>query len=152
MKSKPLLALAGAVGGTILATAGVAAFLAANGDDGATPVASARSQQDTKQIAAALRAAGADSCDADATRVECRYEGRYVAATVVTADMGLTMETAVQSWRTGVGQSALGDDAAFALLQGPNWLVTGPDGLVDGVRPKLGGSLLHCDRPYGTCK
>ncbi|WP_153532590.1 hypothetical protein [Actinomadura macrotermitis] len=152
MKPKPLLALAGAIGGTVLATAGVAAFVMGDGDDDAArPAASARPQQNTGQIAAALRANGATGCDADGTRVECRYDGHYVAATVITPGMGISMQTALEGWRSGVGQSALGEQGAFAILQGPNWLVTGPGELVDRIRPSLGGRALHCDQPYGTC-
>ncbi|MFD0691428.1 hypothetical protein [Actinomadura fibrosa] len=152
MKPTTLLALAGAVGGTVLATAGVAA-LVLDGDGGGStrPAASARSYESAGAIGTVLRRNGATGCTADASRVECRYAGRYVAAIVLTPSMGLTADAALQSWRTGVAQSALGDDGAFAVLQGPNWLVTGPDELVGGVRPSLGGRMLRCDRPYGTC-
>ncbi|WP_067475920.1 hypothetical protein [Actinomadura hibisca] len=152
MKPTSLLALAGAVGGTVLATAGVA-LLVLDDDSGETrPAASARAHQDASAIAAALRERGATGCsDGDPTRVECRYAGRYVAATVLTPDTGMTVDALAGSWRTGVGQSSLGELGPFALLQGPNWLVTGPRELVDKVRPDLGGQVLHCDRPFGTC-
>ena len=155
MKSKPMLAVAGAVGGTVLATAGVSAFLL-SGDDGGTsarPAASARAYGDTKEIAAALQGQGTVGCRIDRTRVECRFGGRYVAGTVLSsgAGSGLTMDTALESWKTGVGQSALGEQGAFAILHGPNWLVTGPDTLIDKVRPALGGRVLHCDHPFGAC-
>ncbi|GAA2616754.1 hypothetical protein GCM10010411_59890 [Actinomadura fulvescens] len=154
-----MLAVAGAVGGTALATAGVAAFLMTGDDGGASarPTASARAYGDTKEIAAALQERGAADCRVDRSRVECRFAGRYVAGTVLGpgggsgGGSGLTMDTALESWKTGVGQSALGEQGAFAILHGPNWLVTGPDALIDKVRPALGGQVLHCDRPFGTC-
>ncbi|KAB2348028.1 hypothetical protein [Actinomadura rudentiformis] len=155
MKSKPMLAVAGAVGGTVLATAGITAFLMTGEDGGASarPGASARAYGDTKDIAAALRKRGATGCRVDQARVECRFGGRYVAGTVLSpgSGSGLTMDTALESWKTGIGQSALGEPGAFAILHGPNWLVTGPDALIDKVRPALGGQVLHCDRPFGTC-
>ncbi|MGI5166902.1 hypothetical protein ACQEU3_21370 [Spirillospora sp. CA-253888] len=152
MKSTSLLALAGAVGGTVLATAGVALFVLDDDPAETRPAASAGAQQDTTVIAAALRKHGASGCsDDDPTRVECRYTGRYVAGAVLTPSMGMSMDSAVSSWRTGVGQSSLGEQGPFALLQGPNWLVTGPRELVDKVRGDLGGQALHCDRPFGTC-
>ncbi|MFG2006757.1 hypothetical protein ACGFNU_47190 [Spirillospora sp. NPDC048911] len=156
MKSKPMLAVAGAVGGTVLATAGVAAFLLSGDDGGGTsarPGASARAYGDTGEIAAALRERKATGCRVDRVRVECRFGGRYVAGTVLGSGSGsgLTMDTALESWKTGIGQSALGEQGAFAILYGPNWLVTGPGALIDKVRPTLGGQVLHCDRPFGTC-
>jgi len=156
MKRKPLIALAGAVAGTALATAGVSVFLATgggggDGDSGAAAVRPARPYQNAKEIAAELRGRGASGCTVDPSRVECRSGGRYVAAIVLGGKSGLTMATALESWKTGIGQSTLGEQNAFALLQGPNWLVTGPDDLIGKVRPALGGTLIHCDRPYGTC-
>ncbi|RFU37004.1 hypothetical protein DZF91_35140 [Actinomadura logoneensis] len=152
MKPKSLFALACSTGGTVLATA---ALLAGCGGDGGSATAkaapSARSYQDTAEIGRVLRAAGATGCNADPTRVECRYQGRYVAATVLTPSLGLTMDTALRSWRSGVGQSALGENGPFAILRGPNWLLTGPGGLVDRARGDLGGRAYHCDRPYGKC-
>ncbi|MBO2454795.1 hypothetical protein J4573_47445 [Actinomadura barringtoniae] len=162
MKRKPLIALAGAVAGTALATAGVSALLAfddvggsGKGGDGkgdsSAAVRPARSYENAKEIAAQLRGGGASGCSLDPARVECRYGGRYVAAIVLGGTSGLTMATALESWKTGIGQSTLGEQNAFALLQGPNWLVTGPDDLIGKIRPALGGALVHCDRPYGTC-
>ncbi len=152
MKPKAMLAIAGAVGGTVLATAGVAAFaLDGDGDGSVRPAANARSYQDAAQIGDVLREHGATGCAADPSRVECRYAGRYVAATVITPDLGMTVDTALRSWRTGVGQSALGEQGEFAILRGPNWLVTGPGELIAKVRPALGGKALRCDKPYGTC-
>jgi hypothetical protein len=161
MKRKPLLALAGAVAGTAIATAGVSVFLTSGDSDGdgnrggtgagAAAVRPARPYQNAKEIAAELRGRGASGCSLDPSRVECRYGGRYVAAIVLGNGTGLTMDTALESWKTGIGQSTLGEQNAFALLKGPNWLVTGPDELVGKVRPALGGTLIHCDRPYGTC-
>ncbi|WP_034487286.1 hypothetical protein [Actinomadura oligospora] len=155
MKSTSPLALARSTGATVLATAAMAALLAGCGGDGgsatAKSVPSARSYQGAAEIGRALRAAGATGCSTDASRVECRYQGRYVAATVIDPSLGLTMDTALRSWRSGVGQSALGENGAFAILRGPNWLVTGPDGLVDRARGDLGGRAYHCDHPYGKC-
>lgn len=150
MTPKSLLVLAGAVGGTVLASAGVAVFLM-DDNDGARPVASASAQQDAGTIGKTLRANGATGCTTEQDRVECRYSGRYVAATVITPDSGLTMDAVLEGWKSGVGQSALGEQGAFSLLRGPNWLLTGPRELVGKVRPELGGQALNCDRPFGTC-
>ncbi|MFC4913360.1 hypothetical protein [Actinomadura gamaensis] len=159
MKPKSTLALACSTGGTVLATAlataGVAALLAGCGGDGGAATAksapSARAYSDTAELGRVLRADGATGCSSDATRVECRYQGRYVAATVLSPGLGLTMDTALRSWRSGVGQSAIGENGAFAILQGPNWLLTGPGELVDKARADLGGHAHHCDHPFGTC-
>ncbi|WP_051109057.1 hypothetical protein [Actinomadura flavalba] len=152
MRSQRIL-VAGAVGATVLASGGAAAFLVLGpgGGDGARPVASATAQRDATAITEVLRRHGATECDDDAERVECRFQGRYVAGTVLASDLGMTAEETAQSWRTGVAQSALGDTGPFAVLTGPNWLVTGPGELVDGVRRDLGGDLVHCDRPMGSC-
>lgn len=144
MRAKPLFVLAGAVGGTLVATA---AFVL-NGN--ASEVPEAVSYRDVSKITAVLRDHGADGCEADATRVECRHEGRYVAGTVLTS--GLTMDTALSTWRTGVAQSALGEQGPFAIVQGPNWLVTGPGALMREASQELGGRLINCDRPYGSCR
>ncbi|MFC5183916.1 hypothetical protein [Actinomadura harenae] len=155
MKPSSPLALVRSTGVTALATVGLATLLAGCGGDGgsatAKSVPSARAYKDATAIGRALRAAGATGCTTDKTRVECRYQGRYVAATVLDPSLGLTVDTALRSWRSGVGQSALGENGAFAILRGPGWLVTGPDGLVDRVRGDLGGRAYHCDHPYGTC-
>ncbi|MGK5551615.1 hypothetical protein ACSNOI_08365 [Actinomadura kijaniata] len=151
MKSTSLLAIAGAVGGTALAATGAAVLLLGDGEADARPAATAAAHRDAGGLGRALRAAGATGCVAEQARVECRYEGRYVAAAVFTPDTGMTVETALESWKSGVGQSALGEQGAFSLLRGPNWLVTGPRAMVDKVRPELGGDALHCDRPFGAC-
>ncbi|WP_019632734.1 hypothetical protein [Actinomadura atramentaria] len=152
MRRKPLLALAGAVAGTAVATGGVAyALLDDDGTGTIHPAASARAQPDAGPIAAALRAAGATSCATDRIRVECRYAGRYTAATVLTPDLGMTVETALATWRTGTAQSALGDNAPFSVLTGPNWLITGPTDLVDALQPTFGGTRTDCEAPNGTC-
>ncbi|MEU5885053.1 hypothetical protein [Spirillospora sp. NPDC047279] len=158
MKRTSMLAVSGAVAGTVLATAGVAGVLMTGDDGGASarpPAASApaRSYQDTTEIQAALREQGATGCRGDRSRVECTFGERYVAAMVLNAGSGagLTVDTALESWKTGVGQSALGEQGAFAILQGPNWLATGPVSLVDKIQQTLGGRALHCDRPFGTC-
>jgi hypothetical protein len=167
VKRKSLLALVGAIAVAVLAVIGVAVVLT-GGDEGAggggTATAAASSPaaraippaqrfKTSAQIAVALQAHGVADCSFDRIRTECRYhDGRYVAATVITEDYNLGIDTALQSWQTGLGQAMVGEDGPFAILQGPNWLVTGPDELIGAVRQELGGNLFQCDRPNGSCR
>lgn len=168
MKRKSLLALIAAIAVAALVVIGIALVRmggggsAAGGQATASSAASspaaraipqARRFKTSAQIAVALQAHGVANCSFDRIRTECRYhDGRYVAATVITEDYNLSMDTALQTWKTGLGQAMVGEDGPFAILQGPNWLVTGPDELIGAVRQELGGNLFQCDRPNGTCR
>lgn len=152
MRLKTLLTLAGAAGGTVLATAGVVGLLGDGDDRGSVrAVASARGGQEVREIASVLEGHGAGGCKAEASRVECRYNDRYVAAEVFGGGAGLTVRSALPGWRSGTAQALMGDRGSFAILQGPNWLVTGPDEFVEGVRPELAGQVVYCDSPYSGC-
>lgn len=158
MKFKSLLGIAAAVLVTVLVSVGVVVFRT-GGDDSAGDASvsskvtkSARTYTDSAEIAKVLTARGATGCAGEAERIECRFQNRYVAATVLPADSSLTMDTALQSWKSGLGQSMLGDQSSFGVLYGPNWLVTGPQKLTVALRPALGGKLIRCDRPFGGCR
>jgi hypothetical protein len=176
VKRKSLLTLIGASTGIALAAVAITLVLMSTGDgaaEGHDPTAPAASSttsstaastapraipraqrfRTSAQVAVALQAHGVAECAFDRIRTECRYhDGRYVAATVITEDFNLGMKTALQSWQTGLGQAMVGEDGPFAILQGPNWLVTGPTELISAVRPELGGNLIQCDHPNGTCR
>ena len=171
MKRKSLLTLIGASAGTAVAAVAISmAVMDTGGSAGADhasagpvgPAVSATSARaippahrfkTSAQVAVALQSHGVASCTFDRIRTECRYhDGRYVAATVITEDYNLGIKTALQSWQSGLGQAMVGEDGPFAILQGPNWLVTGPNELIDAVRPELGGTLIRCDHPNGSCK
>jgi hypothetical protein len=167
VKRKSLLTLIGASAGTAVAAVAISMVLMDTGGDAggdhasAAPAVSATSARaipqahrfnTSAQVAVALQSHGVASCTFDRIRTECRYhDGRYVAATVITEDYNLGIKTALQSWQTGLGQAMVGEDGPFAILQGPNWLVTGPNELIEAVRPELGGNLIHCDHPNGSC-
>jgi hypothetical protein len=170
VKRKSLLTLIGAGAAIALAAIGITMVLlntgggaaGGGGTASATPTASSTAARaiprahrfkTSAQVAVALQAHGVAECAFDRIRTECRYhDGRYVAATVITEDFNLGIKTALQSWQTGLGQAMVGEDGPFAILQGPNWLVTGPKELIGAVRPQLGGNLIQCDHPNGTCK
>jgi hypothetical protein len=152
MKSKTLIGLLGAVGGTAVATGGVVmALMGGDGEGGAgaRPVASVGERGKAGEFATVLERYGAVGCRVEQSRVECRANDRYVAAQVVGPE--LSMESLLGSWKTGTAQAMTGDRGSFAILRGPNWLVTGPDSFVAKVRPELGGRIIYCDRPYGGC-
>jgi hypothetical protein len=158
VKSKSSLTIAGATAAGLLVTAGIATLVLGGGGSAgdaarvAESTKAAKSHTSTTQIAKALKARGATGCTGDAQRTECRFEGQYVAATVLAPGSSLPMDTALQSWKSGLGQSMLNDQSPFAVLHGPNWLVTGPQGLVTDVRSQLGGTLIRCERPFGDCR
>lgn len=157
MKPKTLLTLAGAAGGTAIVATGVVVLLVDGGGDAdgrasVRPAVSARDHQDAGRIAAVLRERGADGCKVEQSHVECRYNDRYVAAQVIRPGVGLTMRATLPSWKSGAAQAMIGDRGSFAILRGPNWLVTGPDEFVEAVRPALAGRVTYCDSPYSGCK
>lgn len=152
MKAKSLLALTGAVGGT-LAVAG-AAFALFDGDSGAADRAGSvvpGATGEARRIAAILVDSGATGCRGDRSRVECRFSDRYVAAEVVDPRLGTTVESLLPSWKTGAAQASTGDTSPFAVLYGKTWLVTGPEAFVEEVQERLDGLIVYCDRPYGPC-
>ncbi|WP_157995743.1 hypothetical protein [Thermomonospora amylolytica] len=152
MKAKSLLALTGAVGGT-LAAAGVV-FVLLDGDpetaDRAAPGVPGVTGE-TREIAEVLVDSGATGCRGDRGRVECRFSDRYVAAEVVDPRLGVTVDSMLPGWKTGAAQASTGDRGPFAVLYGRTWLVTGPEAFVEEVQERLQGRIVYCDRPYGAC-
>jgi hypothetical protein len=153
VKKRTLLAVAGAVAGTVAVSGGVT-FFALGGDEGpasARPSASVRDPRTTREFAQVLKQHGASRCVTERRRVECRVSDRYVAAEVVGG--GLDMASVLGNWKTGTAQAMTGDRGSFAILYGTNWLVTGPDEFVAKVRGDVpGGRVIYCDRPYSVCQ
>lgn len=154
VKSRTLLGLLGAVGGTAVVTGGVVLGLMGADEEGGgggagQPVASVSSRGVVGKFAEVLERHGAVGCRVERSRVECRVDDRYVAAQVIGPELG--MAETLASWKTGAAQAMTGDRGSFAILRGPNWLVTGPDAFVEKVRPELSGRMIYCDRPYGGC-
>jgi hypothetical protein len=157
VKPKSLFALAGAAVGTVAATAGVVvALMDGDGETVDDPAALRPAASVTTgtigKITAVLQRHGATGCRGEQSRVECRFNDRYVAAQVVDPGLGMTMSSLLPSWKSGTAQAMTGDRGPFAIIQGSNWLVTGPDTFVDSVRGELRGRLIYCDSPYSTCK
>lgn len=159
VKPKSMFAIAGAAGGTLLITSGVAVALMSGGGGEAAAPAELRPSATSEPAAArhrfssVLQQHGADACTGDAARIECRYHDRYVASVVLRPGRTRATElrAELKNLKSGVAQNLLRDQGPFAILQGADWLVTGPDPLVESVRGKVGGRIIYCERPYGKC-